>query len=231
MIPRLMHYAVSLLVALSGLLVFSATAAPAHAEPDRDCGDFGTQAAAQDFYLDHGGPKSDPHQLDSDDDGVACESNPCPCSTSQGGGGAGGDHQVPVKRQPARVIRVVDGDTVIVKLKNGPKRTVRILGIDTPEVFGGTQCGGPAASKAAKKMLPSNTRVLLVSDPTQDLKDRYGRILRYVLKGLLDVGRNQLNQGHARVYVFDKPFKRVASYRAAQAKAKAQNKGLWKRCS
>lgn len=230
------HYVGALLIALTGALVFSGGTPAAHAFADRDCGDFNTQKAAQEFFINQGGPQSDPHGLDADGNGVACESNPCPCSTSQGGGGGqqpgtgGGSQPEPTKRQKAKIIRVIDGDTYRVKLIGGPKRTVRVLGIDTPEVFGGKECGGPAASQAAKKMLPVGTRVLLISDNTQDLKDRYGRILRYVIKGQLDVGRNQLNQGHAEVYVFDKPFKRVDSYRAAQRKAKQADKGIWGNC-
>ncbi|WP_309649907.1 thermonuclease family protein [Nocardioides sp.] len=230
---RISHYLGALLIALTGALVFSAGVPAAHAVADRDCGDFNTQKAAQDFYINAGGPQSDPHGLDDDGDGVACESNPCPCSTSQGGGGqqpGGGSQPEPTRRQKAKIVRVIDGDTYEVKLIGGPKRTVRVLGIDTPEVFGGKECGGPAASKAAKKMLPVGTRVLLISDNTQDLKDRYGRILRYVIKGKIDVGRNQLNQGHAKVFVFDKPFKRVDSYRAAQRKAKQADKGIWGNC-
>jgi hypothetical protein len=46
---------------------------------DMDCADFATQKAAQTFFLNHGGPGSDPHRLDYDGDGIACESNPCPC--------------------------------------------------------------------------------------------------------------------------------------------------------
>ncbi len=43
---------------------------------DKDCGDFGSQAEAQAFYEAAGGPESDPHRLDSEGDGVACESLP-----------------------------------------------------------------------------------------------------------------------------------------------------------
>ncbi|MFW5812181.1 MAG: thermonuclease family protein [Alkalispirochaetaceae bacterium] len=43
---------------------------------DRDCSDFPTQAAAQRFYEAAGGPEVDPHRLDADGDGVACESLP-----------------------------------------------------------------------------------------------------------------------------------------------------------
>lgn len=46
---------------------------------DRDCSDFATQRAAQIFFLKHGGPRYDPDRLDADNDGVACEDNPCPC--------------------------------------------------------------------------------------------------------------------------------------------------------
>jgi len=44
--------------------------------PDRDCGDFRTWAEAQDFYEAAGGPERDPHRLDTDRDGIACESLP-----------------------------------------------------------------------------------------------------------------------------------------------------------
>lgn len=46
---------------------------------DKDCSDFATQRAAQIFFLKHGGPRHDPDRLDGDNDGVACEDNPCPC--------------------------------------------------------------------------------------------------------------------------------------------------------
>lgn len=44
--------------------------------PDRDCGDFATQAEAQAFFIAAGGPGSDPHRLDGDSDGSVCESLP-----------------------------------------------------------------------------------------------------------------------------------------------------------
>lgn len=42
--------------------------------PDRDCSDFATQSEAQRFYEAAGGPGRDPHRLDADRDGIACES-------------------------------------------------------------------------------------------------------------------------------------------------------------
>ena len=42
--------------------------------PDRDCSDFATHAEAQRFFIAAGGPAKDPHRLDGDHDGIACES-------------------------------------------------------------------------------------------------------------------------------------------------------------
>jgi hypothetical protein len=68
--PRFM-----LMLTVVGALMLVAPA-PAAAQ-DRDCGDFDSQAEAQDFY-ENAGP-GDPHGRDADDDGRACDSNPCPC--------------------------------------------------------------------------------------------------------------------------------------------------------
>ncbi|MDX6609008.1 MAG: micrococcal nuclease [Solirubrobacterales bacterium] len=69
------------LFALSALtfIAFLLTWSPVAFASDKDCADFPNQRAAQFFFLKHGGPQSDPHRLDGDDDGVACEDNPCPC--------------------------------------------------------------------------------------------------------------------------------------------------------
>jgi hypothetical protein len=44
--------------------------------PDRDCRDFGTWREAQDFFLAAGGPTRDPHGLDRNHDGIACQDLP-----------------------------------------------------------------------------------------------------------------------------------------------------------
>jgi endonuclease YncB( thermonuclease family) len=209
------------------------TASPAQAA-DRDCGDFATQRAAQLFFLEHGGPRRDPHRLDAEGDGVACESNPCPCYRKKrlpGGGGDGSTGGGRTLRQSARVVEVVDGDTVRVRLSSGAVRSVRMIGIDTPEVYGGVECGGPEASESLDGLLPEGRRVTLVSDPTQDRKDRYDRLLRYVVKSGRDMNRVQLRRGWARVYVYGgNPFERVGSYRDARDAARAGDRGIWALC-
>lgn len=199
---------------------------------DKDCSDFSTQKAAQDFFIANGGPQSDPHRLDADGDGVVCESNPCPCSTSTGGngGGDGGPKKKAIRRESAKIIKVIDGDTVRVRLASGGKKDVRLLGIDTPEVYGGVECGGPQASRSLKKLLPRGTRVKLISDRTQPYTDRYNRLLRYVMKNGTDASKYQLRKGMAAVYTVGKRVTRYPVYKRTQVKAMRNNVGSWKTC-
>ena len=70
----------SFVVVFASLVVAAVVCLPATASAsDKDCADFKSQRAAQFFFLKHGGPRQDPDRLDGDDDGVACEDNPCPC--------------------------------------------------------------------------------------------------------------------------------------------------------
>lgn len=136
-------------------------------------------------------------------------------------------------RQRGRIVKVVDGDTIDVRLVDGRERRVRLIGIDTPEVRGVVQCGGPRASRSLKKLLPVGTRVRLVSDQTQDRRDRYGRLLRYVIKisTSRDINKVQILRGWASVYVYDdNPFQRVGQYRRAQRQAKTNLRGIWGLC-
>src|SRR5215216_4272042 len=111
------------------------------------------------------------------------------------------------------VTRVVDGDTVDVRLDAGRVERVRLIGIDTPEV--GT-CGAAAATTAARR-LAGDARVVLRGDASQDTRDRYGRLLAYVwLPGGRDLGFRLLAGGHGRVYVYDRPFERLPAYRRAE---------------
>ena len=136
----------------------------------------------------------------------------------------------------ARVVRVIDGDTLKVRLATGQSATVRLIGIDTPETRKpGTavQCGGADATARMKKLALRKGRgrsVTLTTDPTQDVFDTYGRLLAYVSAGGSDVGRSMVASGWAKVYVFKTDFRRVATYRKAQASVKAAKRGVWRKC-
>jgi micrococcal nuclease len=134
----------------------------------------------------------------------------------------------------ATVTRVVDGDTLVARLADGSELTVRLIGIDTPEtVKPGTpvECGGPQASDKMRE-LAEGQQVNLVSDPTQDAVDRFGRSLFYVDRTAdgLDVGEAMLRAGWADVFVFERDFQRLAAYQAARSEARDFDDGVWGRC-
>ncbi len=134
----------------------------------------------------------------------------------------------------ATVVNAVDGDTVKVRL-NGQKETVRLIGIDTPETRDprvGVECGGPAASENAKRLLPAGKEVKLVFDTSQDRRDRYGRLLAYVdLPDGKSFQEQQLSAGLAKVYVYQgSRFHRLDAFQRVSDEARANRRGVWGSC-
>ena len=127
------------------------------------------------------------------------------------------------------VMRVVDGDTIIV-WKEGRDVTVRLLGMDTPEVVDPrkpVECYGPEASAEGKKLL-SHTDVRLVPDPSQDTYDKYGRELAYVyLPSGFFYNEFMIAEGYAHEYTYKKAYEFQKEFKVAQAEAKSAQKGFW----
>lgn len=135
------------------------------------------------------------------------------------------------ERTGAVVVRVTDGDTLVVRLAGGREESVRLLGIDTPEVHPQMECGGAEATTAMAALAPVGSKVVLVSDPTQGDRDRYDRLLRYVHRSGDDVGLAQVTSGRAKVFVFhDDPFQRTRDYQRAARRAREAGRGSWSQC-
>jgi endonuclease YncB( thermonuclease family) len=123
----------------------------------------------------------------------------------------------------AKVTRIVDGDTLIARVSVRRSERVRLIGIDTPEV---DRCYAAQATLTARK-LALNRRVKLQGDRTQSRRDRFGRLLAYVLlPSGRDLGRELIRSGRGVVFVFSRPFAKLASYRAAEAAARSARLGL-----
>jgi endonuclease YncB( thermonuclease family) len=238
------------LIAFAVVAIAVAFAPAAASARDRDCGDFATQASAQDYFIALGGPAADPDRLDGDHDGIACESNPCPCNSASTPDGGAAPTPAPTAtptptptptpaatRLQAQVTRVIDGDTVEVRLASRRRVTVRLIGIDTPETKRpgvSVECGARQASAYMQRIAFDHgrgRRVTLVGDPSQDRTDRYGRTLAYVdARGTGDLGRSMVRAGWATVYVFKTPSARLSRYQDASATAERASAGVWGRC-
>lgn len=128
-----------------------------------------------------------------------------------------------------RVTSVTDGDTIV--LANGER--VRLVQIDTPEVFFGIECYGRQASATTKRLLPAGTRVRLLSEPATDRRDDYGRLLRYVVRARdgVNVNLRLVALGAAAPYFYEGRRGRYAARLEALAKrARARDLGLWRVC-
>lgn len=132
-------------------------------------------------------------------------------------------------RETYAVVSVVDGDTVKVNI-NGETETLRLIGIDTPESVHPTQpveCFGIEASNKAKSLL-TGKRVALEADSTQGERDKYGRLLRYVLlEDGTNVNKLMISEGYAYEYTYSSAYKYQSEFKAAQSSAERNKKGLW----
>jgi len=139
----------------------------------------------------------------------------------------------PIQNQGAQVLysvsSVVDGDTVKVNI-NGTVATLRLIGINTPETVDPrtpVQCFGKEASDRAKALL-SGKKVRLEADSTQGELDKYSRLLRYVyLEDGTFFNEKMISDGYAYEYTYNSPYKYQSQFKAAQADAKKNLRGLW----
>lgn len=127
----------------------------------------------------------------------------------------------------AYVDEVIDGDTIAIHTR----QKVRLVQIDTPEKFGERECYGRQASAALEALLPTGTRVALEADPALDRTDRFGRQLRYVHKGGMNVNRRLVQIGAATPWFYGGVKGRYADALEADARrARADERGLWGHC-
>jgi micrococcal nuclease len=131
------------------------------------------------------------------------------------------------------VTHISDGDTIQVRTPSSKEETVRLLGVDTPEVKDPrkpVQCFGQAASNYTKQHL-AGASVRLEPDPTNTDRDKYGRWLRYVYlpDGTL-FNAQLIRQGYAFAYVVF-PFTHLDEFRQLEAEARTANRGLWDGCA
>lgn len=131
-----------------------------------------------------------------------------------------------------RVMKVVDGDTIQVSATGtlDDVETVRFIGINTPETVDPrkeVECFGYEASNKTKSLL-TDKNVFLERDATQGDRDKYGRLLRYViLEDKTNVNQYLIQEGYAYEYTYKTTYKYRTMFKEAQTYAEEHNKGLW----
>ena len=129
----------------------------------------------------------------------------------------------------AKIVRVVDGDTVKIKTSNGKEETVRLLLIDTPETVHPSkpvQPFGPEASKFTKELMPAGSEVEVETGIGE--RDKYGRLLAYFYVDGKMVNKLLLEKGLARVaYVYAPNTKYLDELEAIQKQAQKKEVGIW----
>jgi micrococcal nuclease len=125
-------------------------------------------------------------------------------------------------RVSASVTKHTDGDTLWL---SGIGK-VRLIGVDTPEVFSGVECYGRRAAAFVQRVLPLGTEVRYRLGVEE--RDRYGRALAYVW---LDDGRflNRLllARGYAQTLTIPPNVEYAGDFAAAARGARGRGLGLW----
>jgi micrococcal nuclease len=148
-------------------------------------------------------------------------------------GGGGEPPLRPGAAVGAQLERVIDGDTIVVRI-GGRRERVRYIGMDTPETVKPNtpvQCFGPAAHALNARLLGSpGARLTLRFD--HELRDRYGRLLAYVTRGPdgLLVNAQLVRDGAARVLPIGPNTTYAAGFAALEHAARVAQRGLWGAC-
>ena len=129
----------------------------------------------------------------------------------------------------APVVRVVDGDTVVLML-NGEETTVRLIGVDAPESPDAQRPFEPYGREASQFLtnLLKGETVYLEYRPGGDRLDDYGRTLAYLYRAPdgLFVNLEIVRQGYGRAYTHF-PFQHMEAFRFYERRAREAEKGLW----
>jgi micrococcal nuclease len=121
-------------------------------------------------------------------------------------------------------VRVVDGDTIRVRLPAGGEEAVRYIGIDTPERG---RCFFDRATRENERLLGAGP-LRLVYDAER--RDRYGRLLAYVHAGDIFVNAELVRQGFAAQYTVPPNVAHAERFGELAREAREAGRGLWSAC-
>jgi micrococcal nuclease len=131
-----------------------------------------------------------------------------------------------------RVLRVVDGDTIVVRL-DGRRERVRYIGVDTPESVpeqGAPACYGEAAAAENERLVAGRT--VRLSTDTEE-RDRFGRLLAYVRRASdgVFVNAELVRRGFATTLRIAPNVRHAGTFADLEREARAARRGLWGACA
>lgn len=144
-----------------------------------------------------------------------------------------------MQKENIEVTSVTDGDTIDIKFSNNKEDTIRLLGVDTPELysevspseFDGTskKCLDYWADKS-KDFVEKKTNHNSISikfDRNENRRGFYDRLLAYVyINNSTNINYQLVKHGYGRVYT-DSDFTQKSTFLNAQEEAKENDRGLW----
>ncbi len=155
----------------------------------------------------------------------------CLDTGSRGEAGFGPDGSTPagvVLDGTGTVVSITDGDTLRLEVDRQELR-VRLIGIDTPEVFPDVECFGPEAAAALEALAPIGSTLGYTYD--RDERDQYDRELLYLFAedGTL-INYELVAQGYGLAVLFEPNDRYWNDLRAAERDAQRAGLGLWGEC-
>jgi micrococcal nuclease len=132
---------------------------------------------------------------------------------------------VPPDESCYRVLKVYDGDTILIRFPDGKVEKVRYIGIDAPERY------KPYHLQAKKKNLELLRKGEIRLEFDVKKKDRYGRWLAYVYSGKIMINAELIRLGLARVYHDEENTRYGELFEQLEKEARENHSGIWKKRS
>lgn len=126
-----------------------------------------------------------------------------------------------------KIVRIIDGDT-LVAAKNGVEETVRLIGVDTPEIFvNGQQVNDPQAIAALEYAKAALTGRYAELELDIEQRDQYGRLLSYIWLDGIMLNKVLLENGIAKVATYPPNVKYLDEFTALENIAREKKLGIW----
>lgn len=124
------------------------------------------------------------------------------------------------------VTKVVDGDTIKIDYYGKPE-TIRLIGLDAPEIDGDSNTCFAEESKNFLTTFVLDKKVRLESDERVTDRDKYNRLLRYVHLENTNINLELIRQGYAEEVTYTVGYKYNEEFKNAQLEAFNDNLGVW----